>query len=73
MKKYEYLVAYNFQRDGYLGTCTGSSQILTDKKIKSYADIIELNKIITKSIEGSSNLGIYNFILLGKIKVKKGK
>jgi hypothetical protein len=56
-----------------MGTCTGSAQMLTDRKIKSYTDILELNKVLSNSIEGSSNLGIYNFILLREIKVKKGK
>lgn len=66
MKMYDYLVAYNFTRVGYLGPCTGSVCISRDRKISTIEDITELNKLIEKSIEGSSNVAIYNFILLGR-------
>ena len=73
MKKYEYLVSYQFQKEGIIGSCSGVSQIYRDKKIKSFKDINELTKFLTESIEGASNLAIYNFILLGKAKVEYGR
>ena len=72
MKKYEYLISYNFQKEGYLGASNGTSQIYRDKKIKSFEDINEIAKVLTDSIDGASNLAIYNFILLGRNKFKKG-
>lgn len=75
MKQYEYLVAYQMQREGYIGPCSGTSQIFRDKKIKSYEDIKDIQQYLMKQINGASNLGIYNFILLGrhKIKISVGK
>ena len=69
MKKYEYLVAYNFNMPGYLTHCTGSVQIFRNKKIKSYDDITEICDVIANSIEGATNVSVYNFIYLGKKKV----
>lgn len=69
MKKYEYLVSYIFQKEGYIGPSTGTSQIYRNKKIKTFEDINELVKFLTESIEGASNLAIVNFILLGRRKV----
>lgn len=68
-KKYEYLVAYNFNMPGYLTHCTGSVQIFRDKKIKSYEDLSDICKAIGKAIEGATNISVYNFIYLGKKKV----
>lgn len=68
MKKYDYLIVYTFSGKGYLTPCSGTIQISRDKKIKTFEDINELNKLISESIEGSSNVSIYNFILLGRNK-----
>ena len=73
MKKYEYLVSYHFQKEGVIGYCSGTSQIYRDKKIKSFKDVNGLTKYLTTTIEGASNLAIYNFILLGKVKVEYGR
>ena len=70
MKKYQYLISYNFQKEGCLGSCSGTSQIYRDKKIKSFEDINDLIKFLTERIEGASNLAVYNFIYLGRHKVK---
>ena len=66
MKKYDYLVAYNFSKEGYLTPCKGTMCISRKKKIKTFEDVAELNKFIAESSEGSSNVGVYNFILLGR-------
>lgn len=68
MKKYDYLIAYNFSCKGYLTPCSGTIQVSRDKKIKTFDDINELNKFISESIDGASNVSIYNFILLGRNK-----
>ncbi len=68
MKMYDYLVSYNFSAQGYLTHSTGTMQISRKKKIKTFEDINEVVKCITESIEGASNLSIYNFILLGRNK-----
>jgi hypothetical protein len=65
---YDYLVSYNFSAKGYLTPSTGTVQISRKKKIKTFEDINELNKLITELIEGSSNVGVYNFVLLGRNK-----
>ena len=66
MKTYDYLVAYNFLANGYLTPCNGTIQISRKKKIKTFEDINEINKFIEESIDGATNLSIYNFILLGR-------
>lgn len=66
MKMYDYLVAYNFSADGYLTPCSGTMQISRKKKIKTFEDINAVNKFITENIEGSRNVSMYNFILLGR-------
>ena len=68
MRKYDYLVSYNFSAKGYLTHSTGTIKLSRDKKIKTFEDIDEVAKFITSQIEGASNLAIYNFILLGRNK-----
>lgn len=65
MKTYDYLVSYHFDAKGYLTPCHGTVQISRKKKIKTFADINELNELITNTIDGATNLSIYNFVLLG--------
>ena len=70
MKKlYQYLVTFSCKKDGILGACTVVSQIYRDKKIKSFNDINSLTTYLTETNEGVSNVGIMNFILLGRHKV----
>ena len=69
MKQHAYLVAYQFQREGYFGPSFGTSQIYRNKKIKSFEDIDALSKYLTGRIDGASNLSIYNFIYLGRHKM----
>ena len=68
-KMYQYLVIYSCKKDGFLGACTVVSQIYRDKKIKSFNDINALTAYLTETNEGVSNVGIMNFILLGRHKV----
>ena len=68
MKMYDYLVAYHFTQQGCLSYSSGTMQLSRKKKIKTIEDIRELSKFITDSIEGSSNVAVYNFILLGRHK-----
>lgn len=69
MKKHAYLVSYNFQKEGYIGMSSGTSQVYRDKKIKAFNDINDLVQFLEKRIDGASNLAIYNFIYLGKHRV----
>lgn len=68
MKQYEYLVAYMFSREGCLTPCSGTTQVLRNKKITSWEDIESIQRLINQRIDGAYNLGIYNFILLGRKK-----
>ena len=68
MKMYDYLVAYNFNQQGYLTYGSGTIQLSRKKKIKTFEDIRTISEFITESIEGSSNVSVYNFILLGRNK-----
>ena len=67
-KQYEYLVAYRFSKEECLTPCSGTTQVLRDRKIKSWEDIESIQRLITQRIDGAFNLGVYNFILLGKKK-----
>ena len=68
MKMYDYLVAYHFHRDGDIGMSFGASQISRKRKIKTFKDLEELREFLASKIEGAYNIGIYNFILLGRNK-----
>ena len=68
MKMYDYLVAYHFSRDGQIGASYGATQISRKHKIKTFKDLEELRDFIASQIEGAYNVGIYNFILLGRNK-----
>lgn len=68
MKMYDYLITYTFNMEGYLTQSNGNSYISRKKKIKTFEDIKEIQKLITESIPGSSNMCINNFILLGRNK-----
>lgn len=68
MKMYDYLVAYNFNRDGYLTTCSGAMQLARKKKIDSFEELNSVTEFIAERIEGAKNVCIYNFILLGRNK-----
>lgn len=66
MKMYEYLVAFDFSEAGHLTPSKGTVIIYRKKKIKTAEDIREIAKCITDRIDGATNVGIYNFILLGR-------
>ena len=66
---YQYLVTFSCKKDDVLGSCTVVSQIYRNKKIKSFNDINSLTTYLTEANEGISNVGIMNFILLGRHKV----
>ena len=66
MKMYNYLVAYNFNADGYLTTCSGTMQISRKKKINNFKELNEVTKFITEHIEGAKNLSVYNIVLIGR-------
>lgn len=66
MLMYDYIVAYTFSKDGYLGPCTGTMQYSNKKKVKTFDDIRELIGIITEQIDGAKNLTVDNLILLGR-------
>lgn len=68
-KKYQYLVTYVCQKEGYIGSCTVVSQLYRNKKIKSFDDINEVIKYLTDSDKTISNVVITNFILLGRHKL----
>lgn len=68
-KMYQYLVTYSCKKDDIFGACTVVSQIYRAKKIKSFDDINSLITYLTETNEGISNVGITNFILLGRHKV----
>lgn len=68
-KKYQYLVTYVCQKEGYIGSCTVVSQLYRNKKIKSFDDINEIIRYLSESDKTISNVAITNFILLGRHKL----
>ena len=68
MRMYDYLVSYHFDAKGCVTPCHGTVQISRKKKIKTFEDINEINKLIEESIDDATNLSIYNFVLLGRNK-----
>lgn len=68
MKMYDYLVAYNFNRDEYLTICSGAMQLSRKKKIDSFEELNSVTQFIAERVKGAKNVCIYNFILLGRNK-----
>ena len=74
VKMYEYLVAFKFDQEGYLTPSEGTTRYTTPKKINNWEEIVAAQEVITCSLKSegikASNLNIYNFIYLGKVKEK---
>lgn len=68
MKMYDYLISYICTQEGYITPSRGTIQVSRKKKIKTFEDINELNKLIADRMDGVSSLSIYHFILLGRNK-----
>lgn len=72
-RTYDYLIAYNFERDGYISYGSGTIQAALKKKIKTFEDLNEVINFIVQSNKENQgielkNVSIYNFILLGRNK-----
>lgn len=74
VKMYEYLVAFKFDQEGYLTTSEGTMRYTTPKKINNWEEIVAAQEVITCSLKSegikASNLNIYNFVYLGRVKGK---
>ena len=68
MKMYDYLVAYNFDKEGYLTYCSGTMQVSRKKKINSFEELNSLRDFIAEQIPEAKNVSVYSFILLGRNK-----
>ena len=71
MKMYDYLVAYNFNAEGFLTMCHGTMHLSRKKKIKTFEDLKEVVQCISDSMKdytNVSNVSIYNLVLLGRNK-----
>lgn len=66
MKMYDYLVAYNFEADGYLTHSTGTMGVSRENKIDTFKELDSLVEFITEQIPGAKNVSVYNFVLLGR-------
>lgn len=67
-KMYDYLISYTYEKDGYIGWCTGMTGISRIKKINNFDELRSAREYIENSIEGAKNLAINNIILLGRNK-----
>ena len=65
-KWYDYIISYTYEKDGYLGWCTGMSGISRVKKINNFDELDSARDFIQNSIEGAKNLAIQNIMLLGR-------
>ena len=69
MKRYDYLIAYNFTKEGYLTHCTGTMQVSLVNKVKTFKDVTDLQEFVQKSLgDDVSNVSIYNIIFIGRNK-----
>ena len=71
-KMYEYLVAFKFDQEGYLPPSEGTTRYTTPKKINNWEEIVAAQEVIACSLKSegikASNLNIYNFVYLGKVR-----
>ena len=65
-KMYDYIISYNYEKEGYLGWCTGMSGISRVRKINNFDEFDSVRDFIQNSIEGAKNLAIQNIVLLGR-------
>ena len=65
-KWYDYLISYTYEKDGYLGWCTGMSGVSRVRKIDNFQELDSARDFIQNSIEGAKNLAIQNIVLLGR-------
>ena len=76
VKMYEYLVAFKFDQEGYLTPSEGTTRYITPKKINNWKEIVTAQEVISCSLKSegikASNLSIYNFVYLRRVKEKKG-
>ena len=74
IKMYEYLVAFKFDQEGYLTQSEGTTRYTTPKKINNWEEIVTAQEVINRSLKSegikASNLSIYNFVYLGRVKEK---
>lgn len=74
VKMYEYLVAFKFDQEGYLTPSEGTTRYTTPKKINNWEEIVTAQEVIAYSLKNqgvkASNLSIYNFVYLGRVKEK---
>ena len=66
MKWHDYLISYNFEKDGYLTPGKGSIKLSRKNKINSFKEVDEVIDFITKQIDGTKNIMINNIMYLGK-------
>jgi len=69
-RTYDYLIAYRFDSDKYVGPGTGTMQLYRKNKIKTFEDINEVIELIKQNNKelNMRNVSIYNLILLGRNK-----
>ena len=72
-RTYDYLIAYRFDSDKFVGPGTGSIRLALNNKIKTFEDLDNIIDYIIKNNEEANglkmrNVSIYNFILLGRNK-----
>ena len=65
-KMYDYIISYTYEKDGYLGWCTGMSGVSRAKKINNFDELRSVQEYIQNSIEGAKNLAVHNIVLLGR-------
>ena len=68
MRMYDYLVAYNYNAEGYLSYCSGTIQLSRKKKINTFEELASVREYIAQQIPGAENVSVYNFVLLGRNK-----
>ena len=65
-KMYDYIISYTYEKDGYIGWCTGMSGVSRVRKINNFEEFDSVRDFIQNSIEGAKNIAIQNIVLLGR-------
>ena len=69
MLKYDYLIAYKFSHPDCLTPCDGTMCMSRDNKINNFDELSQVVEFITSTLpKGSTNVAVYNIVLLGRNK-----
>jgi hypothetical protein len=67
-KRYDYIISYSFNKEGYLSQCNGMTSLSRVNKIDTFDEVRLVVDFLREHTEGAENIVINNIIYLGRNK-----